>query len=167
MESHSILEPLWTKGGSPTLGMTTEEAPVSGQKVLIVDDDLFIREITAMHLNEKGYACTTAMNAIKAMDHLKNDRFDLVITDLHLLGMDGLALLKWIKRHLPDTKVIMITGETDRRYKSQALLEGVDHYLMKPFTLAKILGEVEGCLTNHHSVFDFYATPPPMKAFYF
>jgi CheY-like chemotaxis protein len=164
MESNSILEPLWPKGLGHAVEMAAEEAPGQGQKILIVDDDLFMREITGMALNEKGYACTTAMNAVRALDHLKSDRFDLVITGLHLPGMDGMALLKWIKHHFPATKVIMIAGKTDTKSKGQALLQGVDHYLTKPFTLEKIFRQIEGCLEQHHSAPDFYSATPPLRA---
>ena len=118
-----------------------------GKKLLLVDDDLCMREITELFLNENGYACTTSENAFRAIDRLQSDQFDLVITDLHMPVMDGLALLEWIKRRLPKTKVMMMTGDSDMGLKYQALKRGVVNYLVKPFTLEKFLQEIEGSLT--------------------
>lgn len=130
-------------------GASRAAAPCQqGKRLLIVDDDLCMREVTELFLNENGYACTTSENAGRAIDHLKTDQFDLVITDLHMPDMDGLALLEWIKRRLPATKVMMMTGDSNRQFKQHAVKQGVANYLVKPFTLEKFLQEIEGCLTE-------------------
>lgn len=118
-----------------------------GKKLLLVDDDLCMREITELFLKENGYACTTSENAIRAIDRLQRDQFDLVITDLHMPEMDGIALLEWIKHRLPKTKVMMMTGDSDLSLKGQALKGGVVNYLVKPFTLERFLQEIEGSLS--------------------
>lgn len=123
-----------------------KEGPSSGKKLLLVDDDLCMREITEHLLNENGYACTAAESARKAIDRLQRDQFDLVITDLHMPDIDGMALLEWIKRRLPKTKVMIMTGDADQGLKSHALQRGVANYLMKPFTLETFLREIEGSL---------------------
>jgi len=118
-----------------------------GKKLLLVEDDLCMREITELFLNENGYACISTENAVRAIDRLQNDQFDLVITDLHMPEMDGMELLAWIKRRLPKTKVMVMTGDADLGLRHQAHQHGVTNYLVKPFTLEKFLQEIEGSLT--------------------
>jgi len=132
-----------------TLDILREDLPDRGKKLLIVDDDRYLREATGLFLSENGYACTTVEDALKAITRLENDRFDLVITDLHMPKMDGMALLSWIKRRQPTTKVMMMTGDTDVEHKCTAMSQGAINYLVKPFNLAEFLQEVEGCLTTH------------------
>lgn len=120
------------------------------RKLLVVDDDLCMRETAALFLVENGYACTiTSESAVGAMDRLKSDRFDLIITDLHMPEMDGMALLEWVKARWPHTKVMIITGDMDVALKGQALKKGVDSYLAKPFSLDQFLREVDDCLVDY------------------
>lgn len=139
--------------GPPALGQSAQEmpgyAPRKRGKLLVVDDDLCMREATGLFLGENGYACTTSDNAVAAIDHLERDRFDLVVTDLHMPEMDGISLLDWVKSRWPTTKVMIITGDTDVGIKAHAIDHGVDTYLVKPFTLDQFLGEVNGCLKHH------------------
>ena len=130
-------------------GVMTKDLSIQGKKLLIVDDDHYLREITGLFLNENGYVCATVENALRAIDRLKNDCFDLVITDLHMPAMDGMALLSWIKRRQPATKVMMMTGDTNAEFKCHAMKQGATNYLVKPFNLAKFLQVIEGCLTTH------------------
>lgn len=118
-------------------------------KLLVIDDDLCLREAAGMFLNANGYACTTSENAIAALASLERERFDLIVTDLHMPDMDGMALLEWIKTRWPKTRVIIMTGDADVGIQRQALENGADCYLMKPFTLDRFLREIESCLTNH------------------
>jgi len=100
---------------------------------------------------QKGYACTTSENAVEAVEQLKRNRFDLIITDLHMPEMDGMALLEWTKARWPHTKVMIITGDTDVEVESHAVEQGVDSYLTKPFSLDRFLREVDGCLMDYRS----------------
>lgn len=119
-------------------------------KILIVDDDLCMREAAAVLLGENGYTCLACENAAMAIDLLEREKFDLIITDLHMPEMDGMALMERVKTFWPKTKVMMITGDTDMGIKEQAFKNGVDHYLIKPFTLDQFLCNIEGCLNTPH-----------------
>lgn len=115
-------------------------------RLLVVEDDLCVREVVELFLSEKGYACTSSDNALAAIGHLEKDRFDLVVTDLHMPDMDGMALLEWIKARWPETRVMIITGDTDVEMKNHAIKKGVDSYLTKPFTIDQFFREVSGCI---------------------
>ena len=135
-----------TEGQSPSV--FPEDAIRRRGKLLIVDDDLSVREIIGLFMSEKGYDCTLAESSDRAIYYLERERFDLVITDLHMPIMDGAALLEWVKLRLPTTKVMIITGDQDVALKSQVLKDGADNYLEKPFSIGHFLGEVERCLFN-------------------
>ena len=117
-------------------------------KLLVVEDDLCVREVVELFLTEKGYACTSSDNALAAIDHLQRDRFDLVVTDLHMPDMDGMALLERIKARWPETRVMIITGDTDVKMKNHAIKNGVDSYLTKPFTIDQLFREVSECISQ-------------------
>ena len=134
--------------GQPSNAML-EYAPRQRKKLLIIDDDRCMREGAAMFLAGSGYACTIGESATAAIDHLERDRFDLIITDLHMPDIDGIVLLDWVKSRWPKTKVMIITGDTDARKKKHAIKKGADNYLMKPFTLDRFLNEVDECFIHH------------------
>ena len=124
--------------------------PPQKRKILVVDDDLCMREAAVLFLSENGYACIASENAVMAINLLEREQFDLIITDLHMPEMDGMVLMERAKAIWPKTKVMIITGDTDIGIKNHALKNGVDHYLVKPFTLDQFLCNVDGCLINHH-----------------
>jgi DNA-binding response OmpR family regulator len=130
--------------------MSSLGAPRPKGKILVVDDDLCMREVAALFLGEKGYACTASEKAVLAINLLEREHFDLIITDLHMPEMDGLALTKLVKTSWPETKVMIMTGDTDIGIKNHALQNGVDQYMVKPFSLDQFLCNVDGCLINHH-----------------
>ena len=127
-------------------GLCSEGVAPPRIRVLIVDDDLPLREMTALFLDGKGYACAAVGNATEAVRCLENETFDLVITDLHMPGMDGMALLEWVKQHGSCTKVMMITGDPDPRAKGLAHQHGVAKYVVKPFVMQEFLRAIKACL---------------------
>lgn len=102
---------------------------------LIVDDEpLMLRYIrNNLNLIDKSWAAAaTASDGLQAVDILKEQGFDLVITDIHMPEMDGLALAKHIHDNYPDTKVIIVTGYDEFEYAREAVRCGVYDYLLKP-----------------------------------
>src|SRR5690349_19822661 len=100
--------------------------------VLIVDDE----KITAFYLKDllsaAGYDAQLAQNGEEALEHLARKRFNLVITDLVMPGIDGFALVKRVKQNHPDLPVFILTahGSHDVARKAQSI--GADDYLLKP-----------------------------------
>lgn len=83
-------------------------------------------------LDRSWTAAATASDGLQAVDILKEQSFDLVITDIHMPEMDGLALAKHIHENYPDTKVIIVTGYDEFEYAREAVRCGVYDYLLKP-----------------------------------
>lgn len=112
------------------------------EHILIVDDDAGIRAGLQRVLNEEGYTVEMANTAEEALTILSQERFNLVITDLQMPGMDGLELLTQIKQRSPDIPVVMITAHGSMDTVIQALRHGVSDFVNKPFKPAELLNIV-------------------------
>ena len=119
--------------------------------ILVVDDEQRQREIYHDILQDEGYTTQTAPSGEAALQLLANRRFDLVITDLNLIGMTGIQLLSEIVVDDPTVAVILITGYPSIQSAVEATRRGVYQYLEKPVDRAELLRVVE-------EVFDRLAT---------
>ncbi|MCX7680866.1 MAG: response regulator [Anaerolineae bacterium] len=111
--------------------------------ILVVDDDPTLRAGLKRILGSRGYAVETAGTAEEALVMLAHGPFDLVLTDLQMPGMDGMALLGEIKRRLPHTPVVMITAYGSMETVIQALRGGVSDFVTKPFRPDELVNIVE------------------------
>src|ERR1700756_4583401 len=105
------------------------------KKILIVDDSSSVRTVARMALREKGYDVVEASNGQEALSKLESERCHLVISDVNMPQMDGITLLKEIKRH-PNykfTPVIMLTTEAGEDKKQEGRAAGAKAWITKPF----------------------------------
>ena len=105
------------------------------KKVLIVDDSSSVRTVARMALRERGYEVIEASNGQEALVKLDSERCHLVISDVNMPTMDGITLLKEIKRH-PNykfTPVIMLTTEAGEDKKQEGRAAGAKAWITKPF----------------------------------
>jgi two-component system, chemotaxis family, chemotaxis protein CheY len=105
------------------------------KKVMIVDDSSSVRTVARMALREKGYEVVEACNGQEALAKLDGERCHLVISDVNMPLMDGITLLKEIKRH-PNykfTPVIMLTTEAGEDKKQEGRAAGAKAWITKPF----------------------------------
>ena len=100
--------------------------------VLIVDDDTLVNELVFETLNRAGYDCRTAHSAEEALAVLNDREADIILSDLKMPGMDGIELLKYVKKTSPDTVVIMITAFGTIETAVRAIKLGADDFLIKP-----------------------------------
>lgn len=100
--------------------------------VLVVDDDNLVNELVYETLNRAGYECRTAHSAEEALAELNDREADIILTDLKMPGMDGIELLKYVKKSTPDTVVIMITAFGTIETAVRAIKLGADDFLIKP-----------------------------------
>ena len=119
-------------------------------QILIVDDSDSTRTLLRTILEHAHFNhIVEAKNGVQAWEFLKNNAFDLVITDWQMQEMSGLKLLEQIRHH-PKTQnipVMMITIHTEKAFVNQALKAGVTHYITKPFDPAMVIKKL-------HMVFD-------------
>jgi DNA-binding NtrC family response regulator len=102
-------------------------------KILIVDDEHSIRESVSTVLNEEGYETEKASNGKEALALINKTDFDIIITDLKMPEMDGMALLRESFRICPQTSVIIITAHASLESAIEALRMGAFDYIIKPF----------------------------------
>ncbi len=116
----------------------TEEKPYRLKKILVVDDDEQLRNMLLEILGSLDYLPIGVEDGEQALNQLHIQDFDLVVSDIRMPKMDGLALLKNIKRISPELPVVMITGFSSACPPQKAMQEGADGYLAKPFRIEKI-----------------------------
>ena len=119
--------------------------------ILIVDDEVEITEILADLLSE-DYDCLRAGSAEEALERLREDEFQLVISDITMPGMSGLEMIPHVKELSPETVVVMISGMQTVESAIGALRLGAFDYLMKPFDLRQVEAVVKRALEHHDLV---------------
>lgn len=117
------------------------------EKILIVDDEPDMLKLLSMILREKTpYEVTTTNNPVEAVELAKNEKFDLVITDLKMPGLDGLQLLEEVKKRDEDVPVIIITAYGTIDAATEAIEKGGFDFITKPFKKEQILFTIEKAL---------------------
>lgn len=115
----------------------------SRQRILVVDGEEPIREIVSSMLHAVGYKTQQAESGMEALSILKkNGEFDLLITELLMPNLDGIALLEQVTEKYPDMPVLMLTGVDDTAVALAALRNGAYDYLLKPFEREQLLATV-------------------------
>jgi two-component system KDP operon response regulator KdpE len=109
--------------------------------VLAVDDDVQILRALRTSLQARGYEIQTAPNGETALDMLAKDRFDVVILDLGLPGIDGQEVIRRL-RSWSDTPIIVLTVRESQEQKVAALDAGADDYVIKPFAMEELLARM-------------------------
>ena len=107
-------------------------------RILIVDDEVVIREILARSLSSLGYSCECCASGQKAIELLTKGEFDLALTDILMPEIGGVPLLKEAMRVSPGIAVILLTAVVDVEVAVDALKEGAYDYITKPFSLAQL-----------------------------
>src|SRR5438445_12097923 len=106
--------------------------------VIVIDDDEGNRRSTDLALRKDGYAVVSFATGGEGLDHLREEGGDLMITDLRMPGMDGLAVLKQAKAIDPGVAVLMITGFGSVESAVDAMKQGADDYLHQPVNLVEL-----------------------------
>ena len=121
-------------------------------EILIVEDEEPISNLIKMSLKKAGYQCRQAFDGYEASDCMEKDRFDLILLDIMLPGIDGYELLEYSK--LNKTPVIFITAMGDLNDRVKGLRAGADDYITKPFEMIELLARVETVLRRYHKTED-------------
>ena len=108
-------------------------------RVLVVDDEASIRDLLSKTLALADYEVDTAGDASTALGRVRASEYDLLIADLRMPGMDGLTLIRQVKRIRAELPVIIITGFSTESSAIEAVNLGVAGYLRKPFRVPEVL----------------------------
>jgi len=125
---------------------------MSDINILLVDDEERFLATTRKLLEKRGYSIETAANGLDALEKLKKRSFHLVLLDVKMPGMDGIATLKRIRREWPQVEVIMLTGHGTVENAVEGVKLGAADYLMKPADIDDITDAIEVALARRQSI---------------
>jgi response regulator RpfG family c-di-GMP phosphodiesterase len=123
--------------------MTASNAPDERPRVLIVDDEKFIRDILADFLGMEGYIVRTAEDGAAALGELGNAHYDLIISDLKMPRMGGIELLEAIGTAAPNALTVIMTGFGTVETAIDAMKRGAYDYILKPFKVEEVIRVVQ------------------------
>src|SRR6476659_9153742 len=117
-------------------------------KVLVVEDEPNIRELVCLHLGLEGYACEGAADGQHALRRTEAERFDLLVVDVMVPGLDGVSLTRAVRngRSNHDVPILMLTARRDEADKVLGLESGADDYLSKPFGVRELVARARALL---------------------
>jgi CheY-like chemotaxis protein len=117
-------------------------------RILLAEDEEALCAMCARALSTAGHDVTTACDGSEALDVLKRERgrFDLLVTDIRMPIMDGIALSLAAARDFPDLTILLMTGYADQRERASGLDALIHDVLPKPFTIAALRGAVDEAL---------------------
>ncbi len=104
-------------------------------KILLIDDDKFLLDMYSMKFKKSGLEIDTSSNSLSALEKIRTNKYEIILMDIIMPGMDGLELLKKIREEklLPESTIIMLTNQADDFEKAKVL--GVDGYIIKATTI--------------------------------
>ena len=116
-------------------------------RILIVEDDLDISEIITLNLQYSEYEYVALDDGMKTIEYLRKDHaFDLAILDIMLPGIDGFALMEYMRRY--NIPVLYLTAKADVGSKIKGLRDGAEDYMVKPFEVLELLVRIEKILEH-------------------
>jgi two-component system response regulator HydG len=118
-------------------------APADPLRVLVIDDDKNLAHAIAESLSRKGHACTVATSGKAGAEKVGDGGFDVVLTDLKMADLDGLAIVRLVKERLPEAVAVVVTGHGDVKTAVEAMNLGATSFLEKPVDLAALRAIVE------------------------
>jgi two-component system, OmpR family, alkaline phosphatase synthesis response regulator PhoP len=114
--------------------------------ILIVEDDVNIAELIAIHLRDLPAITTTKHNGWQGLDEALTGKYDLVILDLMLPGVNGLEICRQVRKKLPQLPILMLTAKSEEQDKILGLETGADDYLTKPFSTGELTARVKAIM---------------------
>ena len=117
-------------------------------RVLVVEDDPHICELVLLHLGLEGLATDSAVDGPAGLQKARSERFDLIVLDVMLPGLDGITVCRAIRRepNLKDMPILMLTARREESDKVNGLESGADDYLTKPFGMREFIARVRALL---------------------
>ena len=115
-------------------------------KVLVIDDEPGVRELISEALSLSEISAVQAADGLEALSFLRRERFDLLILDINMPKLDGLALLEKLRNEGMSVPVLMLSARADKADINQGLRTGADDYLTKPFSIEELVLRVKAIM---------------------
>jgi CheY-like chemotaxis protein len=122
-------------------------------EILVAEDDRAVQSFVARALAHKGHTVTTADDGVQALEQLSANRFDLLITDIVMPQLDGIALALKVTRDYPELPILLMTGYSAERQRAHNLEVLICRVITKPFTLKQICAAADEVMAENAMVF--------------
>jgi DNA-binding NtrC family response regulator len=119
---------------------------MNSHKIMVIDDEKIVGDMAKLSLEQEGYIVETFLNAEPALKRLKEEKFDVVVTDYKMKGIDGMEVLKTVKNLYPATQVIMITAFANLDAAIEALRRDVHDFFPKPVMIKELKASIKRAL---------------------
>lgn len=120
-------------------------------RIMIIDDEKIVGDMAKMSLEAEGYAVETFLNAEPALERLRQQKFEIVVTDYKMKGIDGMEVLRTVRSLYPATQVIMITAFANLDAAIEALRRDVHDFFPKPVKIKQLKASIERALQKQPS----------------
>ncbi len=115
-------------------------------RIMVIDDEKIVGDMAKLSLEQDGYSVETFLNAEPALKRLQEEKFDVVVTDYKMKGIDGMEVLKTVKDRYPKTQVIMITAFANLDAAIEALRRDVHDFFPKPVKIKELKASIKRAL---------------------
>jgi len=119
---------------------------MNSHKIMVIDDEKIVGDMAKLSLEQEGYTVETFLSAEPALARLKEEQVDVVVTDYKMKGIDGMEVLRTVKRLYPETKVIMITAFANLDAAIEALRGDVHDFFPKPVKIKELKESIRRAL---------------------
>jgi len=140
------------------------ESPSERTRILVVDDDRVTVDLLDEILRAEGHEIDQALSAEAALQRALERPYDVVVSDIRMVEMDGLALLRNLRRACPETQVILITAFGSLESTIEAIRDGAFDYLSKPFKIEEVQRAVRGAIEQRRRLSRAREAPAPEAA---
>ncbi len=139
-------------------------------RILVVEDEKNLNEVLKKQLAGQGYSVDSCLDGLEAKEYIEMTRYDCIILDIMLPGMNGLEILSWARKRGIDSPIIMLTARDSVEDKVDGLDRGADDYLTKPFAFPELMARIrmvtrkkEGNPTSEYVLGDLKVDTASMK----
>ena len=119
---------------------------MNSHRIMVIDDEKIVGDMSKLSLEQEGYIVETFLNAEPALKRLQEEKFDVVVTDYKMKGIDGMEVLKTVKNLYPATQVIMITAFANLDAAIEALRRDVHDFFPKPVKIKELKASIKRAL---------------------